>query len=302
MYTEYQQSHENFISDTLSDKYLRGEEKTYADIKKRIISALPPESKAFLEMEGAISCNRFLPAGSILASFGIKESKDSLSNCYYIPLQRDSIEEIFDTNKRLARTFSKRGGCGTSITVLRPKGTKVDNAAKTSTGAVSFVPLFAETCNRIGQEGRRAALLIDISIRHPDALDFIKMKASPEEVFEKDIFTGELPSLSTVNVSLNVTDAFMQAVKDDTDWKFEFPDIEEDKELYNKYWDGNYENWAKHGGKLKTYKTMKAKEVMDLWALCAWKCGDPGGMFLNNAQTAPAAEVHESLVPIGCNP
>ena len=298
---KYLENHNKFIEDIVKEKYLRGNEKTWEDVKLRITNSLPDSCKKKLIID-AIMHDRFIPAGSILASLGVKDCEDSMSNCYYIPLTEDSIEGIYDTNKRLARTFSKRGGSGSSITALRPTGAKVNNAANSSSGAVSFVPLAAKTTETIGQGGRRAALLLDISIRHPDALRFIKMKAHPEQVFPKDTFTGSLPDLSQMNVSIAGTDEFMEAVEQNQLWHFEFPDIEHDKDFYNKNWDGNYEHWEKIGGRLKRYGSMTAREVMDIWAECAHQCGDPGVLWVDRLKDAPAASVNDALVPVGANP
>lgn len=100
---------------------------------------------------------KFLPAGRVLAGRGLQNKgiKVTYSNCYVIPAPDDNLESIFDTAKYLARTFSYGGGCGIDISKLRPKGAKVNNAAKESTGAVSFMELFSTTTGLISQKGRR---------------------------------------------------------------------------------------------------------------------------------------------------
>ncbi len=100
---------------------------------------------------------KFLPAGRVLAGRGLQNKgiKVTYSNCYVIPAPDDNLESIFDTAKYLARTFSYGGGCGVDISKLRPKGAKVNNAAKESTGAVSFMELFSKTTGLISQKGRR---------------------------------------------------------------------------------------------------------------------------------------------------
>ena len=86
-----------------------------------------------------------MPAGRILAGRGLDKfgRKITLSNCYVMPKVEDNIEAIFDTAKYLARTYSYGGGCGLTLSKLRPKGAKVNNAANTTTGAVSFMDLFS---------------------------------------------------------------------------------------------------------------------------------------------------------------
>ena len=102
-----------------------------------------------------IRAKKFLFGGRILASRGVKDRKVTYSNCYVISLPKDSIESIFDTATKLARTYSYGGGCGTDVSNLRPKNATVHNAAKTTSGAVSFMDFFSYVTGLIGQEGRR---------------------------------------------------------------------------------------------------------------------------------------------------
>ena len=100
---------------------------------------------------------KFLFAGRILANRGMDElgKKVTYSNCYVIPQVKDSIESIYDTCSKLARTYSYSGGCGVDISGLRPRGMKVNNASNTTTGAVSFMDTFSQVTGTIGQNGRR---------------------------------------------------------------------------------------------------------------------------------------------------
>ena len=105
----------------------------------------------------AIKNKEFIPAGRVLAGRGLDKlgRKITLSNCYVLPKVEDNIESIFDTAKHLARTYSYGGGVGLTISKLRPKGAKVNNAANTTTGAVSFMDLFSMVTGLIGMRGRR---------------------------------------------------------------------------------------------------------------------------------------------------
>lgn len=297
--TTYYKNSQDFINDTIKTKYANADlgEETWEDIIARIEGATHPGIKILPLLEN----KRFIPGGSITASMGVPHNKDSFSNCYFIPIEEDSIEGIYQAAGRMARIFSKRGGCGTDITILRPKGTKVNNAAKTSTGAVSFIPLIAKTGEVIGQNGRRAATLVSLNIRHPDVIDFIKMKWTPEDVFlNNTISAAVMPDLSSMNVSITIPDDFMHAIENNENWDLVFPDIEDNKELYESTWNGNYEDWT---GKLKVYQTIKARDLFDLWAEAAHACGDPGGLFMNTAASmAPASSIEKKLVPIGTNP
>lgn len=97
---------------------------------------------------------KFIPAGSILSKC-VSDTKGSFSNCYATPITEDSMHGIFKCQEQLANTFRLRGGSGYDITTLRPKHSPVNNAAKTSSGAVSFLPLFSEVGRVVGTNGRR---------------------------------------------------------------------------------------------------------------------------------------------------
>lgn len=142
---------------------------------------------------------KFLFGGRILSNRGI-DAKVTLSNCYVIEPPEDNIESIFDCAKKLARTFSYGGGCGIDIGKLRPRNAKVNNSAKRTSGSVSFMGLYSQVTELIGQNGRRGALMISIPCTHPDLLDFIELKS-------------DLNKVTKANVSVRITSNFMQAVK-----------------------------------------------------------------------------------------
>ncbi len=151
---------------------------------------------------------RFLPGGRILYGAG-QPRRATLLNCYVIPVKDDTIEAIFDWCKEAARTYSYGGGVGTDISILRPKGAPVNNSATESTGAVSFMNIFSETTHTIGQHGRRGALMITLGVDHPDIMSFIKVKRN-------------LANVRYANISVRITDEFMQAVKDDKEFALRF--------------------------------------------------------------------------------
>lgn len=119
---------------------------------------------------------KFLFGGRILSNRGITDRGVTYSNCYVIAPPEDSIEGIYITAMKLARTFSYGGGCGVDISTLRPKGAEVHNAALTTSGAVSFMDVLEQTARVIGQNGRRGALMISMDSSHPDIHDFIDAK------------------------------------------------------------------------------------------------------------------------------
>ena len=134
------------------------------------------------EVRQLIVDKKFLFGGRILASRGVTDRKVTYSNCYVLPQVEDSIEGIYDTAKHLARTFSYGGGVGIDISNLRPKGSPVNNAAKTTSGAVSFMDTFSQVSSVIGQAGRRGALMISMDCYHPDIEDFIDAKKNTNKL------------------------------------------------------------------------------------------------------------------------
>ncbi len=151
---------------------------------------------------------RFIPGGRIMHAVGNPKRVTAL-NCYVLPIKSDSIEAIFQWMKEAARTYSLGGGVGGDISVLRPAGAPVNNAARTSTGSSSFMELMSLTTGTIGQSGRRGALMITIADHHPDVLEFTKIKRN-------------LNRVRYANISVRITDAFMRAVESDEPWDLYF--------------------------------------------------------------------------------
>ena len=152
------------------------------------------------EVKTLIWEKKFLFGGRILANRGLQKAgkKITYSNCYVTAPPEDNIESIFETASKLARTYSYGGGCGMDLSRLAPKGAKVNNAAKETSGAVSFMDLFSTTTGLIGQNGRRGALMLSLDCHHPDLLDFIHAKS-------------DLNKVTKANISVRITDDFMRA-------------------------------------------------------------------------------------------
>ena len=185
---------------------------------------------------------KFLPGGRILSNRGVTDSKVTYSNCYVISPPEDNIESIYDCCKNLARTYSYGGGCGIDISKLAPAGAKVHNQARSTSGAVSFMETFSQVTAQIGQNGRRGALMISIDCHHPDLLEFIDIKAKPD-------------SVTKANISVKVTDDFIQAVKEDREWTMYFTRPETGEtitktaravDIFNKLCQNNWD-WAEPG-------------------------------------------------------
>lgn len=201
------------------------------------------------EIKQALIDGDFFPAGRILNSAGLE--KDNISatpmNCYVLPSPEDNIESIYKTQAEMAKTFSRGGGCGINISNLRPKDAKVNNTAKTTSGATSFLELFNTTGSVIGQNGRRAAIMIGLNCSHPDIEEFLHIKETNHK-------------LEHMNISILFTDEFMQAVRDGKDYTCSFfvPETGE-----------------------KIEKTINAKEFFKRFCKVNWDYGDPGAMFID---------------------
>lgn len=198
-----------------------------------------------LDVAELIADKKFLFGGRILSNRGIDDEKVTYSNCYVISPPEDNIESIYDTAKKLARTYSYGGGCGIDISKLAPCGAKVNNQAKSTSGAVSFMDTFSQVTEQIGQNGRRGALMISIDCTHPDLEKFITIKS-------------DLNKVTSANISVRVTDRFMVAVKNDEDW-----------ELYYKR--------NETGEEIK--KTVKARDIFDLLCRNNWDYAEPGILY-----------------------
>lgn len=188
---------------------------------------------------------KFLFGGRILSNRGVTDEKVTYSNCYVIAPPEDNIESIYDCVKKLARTFSYGGGCGIDISKLAPAGAKVNNQAKSTSGAVSFMDTFSQVTQQIGQNGRRGALMISIDCTHPDLERFISVK-------------NDLNKVTSANISVRVSDAFMKAVENDEDWELYFKREETGEEIK---------------------KIVKAKELFKLLCKNNWNYAEPGILF-----------------------
>ena len=176
---------------------------------------------------------QFLPGGRVIAGAGDLYRLKTLANCFVTKIDEDNIESIYKAAYECARTYSYGGGIGVDISSLRPKDSIVHNAADCSTGSVSFMEIFSLTTGLIGQSGRRGALMLTIDIKHPDSPLFINVKNIPnwvtKQIVEQCKWTGsfteeqlkvlgqqvrENTQVRFGNISIKVSDEFMQAVEE----------------------------------------------------------------------------------------
>lgn len=216
-----------------------------------------------------------VPQGSIMSQLGNNKQIGSLSNCFVIGQPDDSYGGIMLKDQELVQLMKRRGGVGIDISTLRPSGTPTSNAAKSSTGATSFMERFSNSTREVAQNGRRGALMLSIDVRHPDVADFVKIKNDRTKV------TG-------ANISVSLRDDFMEAVKADKDYFLQYPvnfDLEtlsnqNKDEFTNDLIKYPYGKTVNIGDDLMV-KRVKAKELYDLIIENAWDNAEPGQIFID---------------------
>ena len=233
-----------------------------------------------------------IPQGSVMSNLGSK-AITSLSNCFVIGQPSDSYGGIFQKDEEMVQLMKRRGGVGIDISTLRPKGTNVTNAAKTSTGAVSFMHRFSHSTREVAQDGRRGALMLSISINHPDVMDFIKIKR-------------DLTQVTGANISIKLNNEFMEAVENDEDYILRFPcdktvDYILDKNeisnlIYNELTPILCED------KNVYVKRIKAKEYWNEIIKSAHNVAEPGLMFEDNHINYSPDGVYEQYKGVTTNP
>lgn len=231
-----------------------------------------------------------IPGGSVMSGCGTG-ALVSLSNCFVIGSPKDSYAEIMKTRSQQAQLMKRRGGVGYDLSQLRPRGAKVNNAAKSSTGAASFMDVCSDITNEVAQNGRRGALMLSMSINHPDIEEFITKKQ-------------DLTKVTGANISVKVTDEFMQAVENDKDYILRFPVDESvpqglmiEEMPYNELWffsDDDHPN--------SFFKKVRARELWDTLMHCAWNTAEPGIMFEGAMHNYSPDGVYEDFRMVGTNP
>ena len=267
-------------------------EKSPADMHRRMAGefariersypALPPERKALLSAYGqqrmALNETRIfdlfdgfrdvVPQGSVMASLGDPYRLASLSNCVVIPSPLDSYGGIFRVDQQLAQLFKRRCGVGFDLSTLRPEGATVSNAARTSTGAVSFMERFSNTTREVAQKGRRGALMLTMDIAHPDVEKFITIKQ-------------DLAKVTGANVSVRVSDEFLQAVQDDAEFTLRWP-VDAKEPIMS--------------------QPVKARELWNTLITCAHRTAEPGVIFWDRQHHYSTSSVYPGFRNESTNP
>jgi ribonucleoside-diphosphate reductase alpha chain len=209
-----------------------------------------------------------IPQGSVMAALGNPYVIASLSNCIVLPEVYDSYGGIFYTDQQMAQLFKRRCGVGIDISTIRPAGMPVSNAARTTTGAVSFMDRFSNTTREVAQNGRRGALMITMDIAHPDIEAFINSKQ-------------DLSRITGANISIRLSDEFMQSVSSGADFILRFP-IDSRTPQFQ--------------------KTVKARELWNTIIKCAHHTAEPGLIFWDRQHNYSTSSIYPGFKNISTNP
>ena len=252
-------------SDVLKQKYLAPWEKHPYELWTRQAIALASvektktmrkewEKKFFSILEDF----KFVPGGRIMHGAGREDITTTLNNCYVVAVNDDSIKAIYDTIINEALTYKYGGGCGHDLSVLRPAGKAINGTGGESCGPTGFMNLFSENTNTIAQHGRRGANMQTLRVDHPDIEKFISIK------------TGDIDMVKYSNISVLLTDDFMEAVKDESDFDLTY--------------------------KGEVYKTIKAVDLWNDIIFHAHTSAEPGLLFWDTMKDYHNAEYCSPLV------
>ena len=209
-----------------------------------------------------------IPQGSVMYGLGNDQVIASLSNCIVVPSVLDSYGGVCYTDQQLAQLFKRRCGVGVDLSGLRPKDASVSNAAGSTTGAVSFMNRFSNTTREVAQNGRRGALMLTMDVAHPDIEDFISIKQ-------------DLTKITGANISIRLSDAFMNAVVNNSKFTLQFP----------------------IGSKEPTYsKEIDANELWEKIITCAHNTAEPGLIFWDRQHHYSTSSVYPEFMNASTNP
>lgn len=256
----------------LKDKKGDPIEKEPGQMWRRIAKAVASQEKKEVgkkwekEFYDALKDFKYIPGGRILAGAGTGFDV-TFYNCFVIPSPKDSRGGILDTLKRMVEIMARGGGVGINLSSLRPRGSRVKKVNGFSSGPINWAELFSVATKDIIQQGgtRRGALMLMLWDWHPDIEEFITVKQ-------------DLLRINGANLSLCVSDSFMDAVEKDADWPLVFPDTNDPE--YDEKWTGDLEEWKKLNKKIIVRKVVKARKIWDLIAEAAWKSAEPGVVFM----------------------
>lgn len=203
-----------------------------------------------------------VPQGSPMSGIGNRHQYQSLSNCFVVDSPKDSYGGILKTDQEQVQIMKRRGGVGFDISSIRPKGLSTSNAAKTTDGIGVFMERFSNSCREVAQGGRRGALMLTISVHHPDIQTFIDIKR-------------DLTKVTGANISIRLTDEFMKAVQEDENVELRFPV------------DANAEHTVS--------RFTSAKEIWNSIIESAHTSAEPGLLFWDNVLKYTPAQAYADV-------
>jgi ribonucleoside-diphosphate reductase alpha chain len=207
--------------------------------------------------------NALIPQGSPIAAIGNPHQFLSSSNCFVLDSPVDSYGGILKTDQELVQISKRRGGIGIDLSNLRPTGSPTLNSSRTSTGIRSWMNRYSNSIREVGQGGRRGALMLTLSVHHPDIVDFITAK-------------DDGVSVTGANISVRVSDEFLEAVKNNIEYELRFPKMET--------------------------KMVSAKEIWDKMMFSAWNRAEPGILFWDRIKSESPADCYENFQTVSTNP
>ncbi len=224
---------------------------------------------------------KFVPGGRILAGAGSGHEL-TFYNCYVVPSPTDSRDGIIETLSNMTEIMSRGGGVGINLSTLRPRYAPVRGVNGRSSGSVSWGSLYSFVTGLIEQGGsRRGALMLILNVWHPDVLEFIRAK-------------NEAGRITNANISVGVTDDFMEAVKADADWELVFPDTQHPD--FATEWNGDLASWQAAGRPVLPHKTVRARELWDTIVESAWASAEPGLWFVDRSNEMSNSRYYAPLV------
>ena len=276
--TEKEWLNGNQLSLDIWNKKYRNEDESFEEFLDRVCVGQE-------DIKELIRSKKFIFGGRILANRGIKGKKGSLSNCYVLPAPEDNLESILECAKQMARTFSYGGGVGIDLSNLRPRGATTHNAAKESTGPVSFMDLYSQVTQTISQNGRRGATMISLSVNHPDIEEFIDCKT-------------DLERIKYANISVRVTDGFMEAVEHGiTKYMLTWP-CDKREDIYISDW----KEGELHEVNGVYYKIINPVKLFKKLTENNWNYAEPGILYWNRIEEYNMLNNIEEFKYAGVNP
>lgn len=237
--------------------------------------------------------HRGMLAGRALYSLGTDKTNQSLSNCFVVPIESDSMQGIMNALEKSAMTMKSGGGVGYNFSILRPKGSLIKSSGASSTGVLSFMRIFNTTCGTIEAGGnRRGAQIAVLGVWHPDVLGFTTCKQSNFNL------PDDLKPYKNFNLSIFISDEFIHALRENKDWDLIFPDTSFDK--YNTEWDGNIKKWKEKGYPVVIHSTVKASDLWDSIMKSTYNFAEPGVLFEDTINKNNTLWMNEYI--LACNP